>query len=115
MDTGLMVIVPRDLRALAATLNEALAGTAIDIVVDRRRGERRCAHQPVAVERRRNDRRAATRVVAYAYACPVVAVGPQPSADTPEDSPANWPSSSPALQGAGGEFPRAPGERGSDG
>jgi hypothetical protein len=115
MDTGLMVIVPPDLRARATTLNEALAGTAIHVVVDRRREERRCAYQPATAERRRDDRRAAARVVAYVYACPVVAVGPPPSAGTLGDAPASLPSSSPNFQGAGGWFHRAPGERGFDG
>jgi hypothetical protein len=75
MDLDLMVIVPRELPSRAASLTSALAGTAIQVVVDRRFGERRRAHQPPAVERRQADRRAPTRVVAYVYACPVVAVG----------------------------------------
>src|SRR5215471_5602100 len=75
MDPALMVIVPHHLPARAATLNEALAGTNIQVVMDRRHGERRRTHQPADVQRRQGDRRGAARVVAYVYACPVVAVG----------------------------------------
>jgi len=107
MDLNLMVIVPRDLPSRVATLNEALAGTAICVVVDRRQRERRRAHQAAAAERRHGDRRAATRVVAYVYACPVVAVGTPPTAGTPADSPASGPSSSAGLEGTGAQFHRA--------
>ena len=80
MDPALMVIVPHHLPARAATLNEALAGTNIRVVVDRRHGERRRAQQPATVQRRQQDRRTgAQRVVAYVYACPVIAVGPSSS------------------------------------
>jgi hypothetical protein len=75
MDLKLTVIVPRDLHSRAATLSKALAGTAIGVVVDRRQGERRRARQEIDVERRKADRRATPRIVAYAYSCPVVAVG----------------------------------------
>jgi hypothetical protein len=76
MDPGLMVIVPHHLPARAATLSEALSGTAIRVQIDRRRGERRRAQLPVEVQRRQRDRRSDTqRVVAYVYGCPVIAVG----------------------------------------
>src|SRR5262245_17140766 len=52
MDPDLMVIVPRDLPSRAAVLNEALAGTAIRVLVDRRHGDRRRARQGAAGERR---------------------------------------------------------------
>ena len=75
MDPALMVIVPRHLPARAATLNEALAGTNIQVVVDRRHGERRQVHQPAVVQRRQGgDRRSPARVVGYIYACPVISV-----------------------------------------
>jgi hypothetical protein len=86
MDPALMVIVPHHLPARAATLNEALAGTNIQVVIDRRHGERRRAQHPAGVQRRQGDRRGASRVVAYVYACPVVAVGPSPPA-SPDLSP----------------------------
>jgi hypothetical protein len=79
-DLDLMVIVPRDRPARAATLNEALAGTAIRVVVDRRQGERRATYQAASAERRHTDRRGETRVVAYVYACPVVTAGASGSA-----------------------------------
>ena len=75
MDSSLMVIVPPHLPARAATLSEALAGTTIRVQVDRRHGDRRQAQQPADVQRRQGDRRGTARVVAYVYACPVVAVG----------------------------------------
>lgn len=99
-DLDLMVIVPRDLPSRTASLNEALAGTHIRVVVDRRQGERRRACQVAAGERRHGDRRAATRVVAYVYACPVVAVGPPPIAGMPRDS---RPSSSARFEGTRAE------------
>ena len=74
-DPGLMVIVPHHLPARAATLNQALAGTNIQVVIDRRHGERRRVQQSPVVQRRQGDRRGTARVVAYVYACPVVAVG----------------------------------------
>src|SRR5262249_32325515 len=80
MDPGLLVIVPHHLPARAAMLNEALAGTSIRVIIDRRRGERRQSQQPVSVQRRQRDRRGATpRVVAFVYACPVIAVGTAPT------------------------------------
>jgi hypothetical protein len=81
MDSSLMVIVPPHLPARAATLSEALAGTTIRVQLDRRHGERRRAELPATVQRRQGDRRSDTqRVVAYVYACPVIAVGtPSPS------------------------------------
>ena len=73
---SLMVIVPHHLLARAATLSEALAGTTIRVQVDRRHGERRRAQLPTDAQRRQRDRRSDTqRVVAYVYACPVIAVG----------------------------------------
>ena len=80
MDPGLLVIVPHHLPVRAATLTEALAGSNIRVVIDRRRGERRRSQQPADVQRRQSDRRGAARVVAYVYACPVVAVE-NPSTD----------------------------------
>jgi hypothetical protein len=74
MDQALMVIVPHHLPARAAALTEALARTNIQVVVDRRHGERRRAHQPPDVQRRQGDRRRSARVVAYVYACPVISV-----------------------------------------
>ena len=89
MDPGLMVIVPHHLPARAATLSEALAGTNIQVVIDRRHGERRRVQQPPVVQRRRGERRGTARVVAYVYACPVVvAVGTPPRASGPPDVPA---------------------------
>jgi hypothetical protein len=83
MDSSLMVIVPPHLPARAATLSEALAGTTIRVQLDRRRGERRRAQLPAEVQRRRGDRRSDTqRVVAYVYACPVIAVGTPSSSGT---------------------------------
>jgi hypothetical protein len=87
----LMVIVPGDLPSRAGILGDALAGTAIRVVVDRRRGERRCAYQAAAGERRHAERRAETRTVAYVYACPVVAVW----APQRRGRPANFPASTP--------------------
>ena len=78
-DPGLMVIVPPSLPSRASTLSAALAGSDIQVLVDRRRGERRRARQTNGPERRQDDRRSAPRVVAYVYACPVVAVA-SPSA-----------------------------------
>ena len=80
MDQNLMVIVPRHLPSRLATLTETLAGTTIQVVADRRYGERRRSHQAAAADQRHGDRRAAPRVVAYVYACPVVAGGPSPTA-----------------------------------
>jgi hypothetical protein len=76
MDPGLMVIVPSHLPARAATLNAALADTNIQVVIDRRRGERRRVEESPVVQRRQGDRRGPARVVAYVYACPVIAVEP---------------------------------------
>jgi hypothetical protein len=80
-ELDLMVIVPPNLSSRADALNEALTGTRIRIVIDRRRGERRCAYQAVA-ERRRSDRRAETRVLGYVLACPVVTTVMRPLAST---------------------------------
>jgi hypothetical protein len=88
MDQNLMVIVPRNFPSRLATLTETLAGTAIRVVADRRQGERRRSHHAAATEQRHGDRRAAPpRVVAYVYACPVVAVGGPSTAGKPADGP----------------------------
>jgi hypothetical protein len=79
MDPSLVVIVPPDLPTRAAILREALAGTNIRVIVDQRRGERRQVQQPVLVQRRRRERRGPARVVAYVYACPVLAVETSPT------------------------------------
>ena len=89
----LMVIVPCDLPSQAGILGEALAGTAIRVVVDRRQGERRCTYQAAAGERRHAERRTETQTVAYVYACPVVAVWAPPRRGRPANSPASTPCS----------------------
>jgi hypothetical protein len=108
-DLDLLVIVPRDLPSRAAILNETLAGTAIRVVVDRRRGDRRHVHQSVAVERRHGDRRAAPRVVAWVYACPVVAVGTPRTTGTPAGPLATGSTPNP---GRAGTAPGSTGPRG---
>jgi len=88
-----MVIVPRHLPARAATLSEALVGTNIRVVIDRRHGERRRTQQTPAVQRRLGgDRRGPVRVVAYVYACPVIAVRLPESASMLARVPAGSPS-----------------------
>jgi hypothetical protein len=107
VQTDLMVIVPFDMPSRAATLRQALGGTDIRVLVDRRRNERRREErhpgsQAVSEERRRADRRAVMRPVAYVYACPVVAaIRTMPAADTTEDPPASRVSSSAGLDGPG--------------
>jgi len=107
VQTDLMVIVPFDMLSRAATLRQALGGTDIRVLMDRRRDERRreARHhgpQAVSAERRRADRRAAMRPVAYVYACPVVAaIRTMPAADTTDDPPASRASSSAGLEGPG--------------
>jgi hypothetical protein len=105
MDLNLMVIVPRYLPSRVATLKETLAGTAIRVVAERRQGERRRGCQAAAAEQRHGDRRAAPRVVAYVYACPVVAVGTPPTGGTPVGSPVSGPSPSPRLEDTGRPIP----------
>ena len=85
LDLDLMVIVPREFPSRTATLSEALAGTSIGVVVDRRQGERRQAYQAATGERRQSDRRVGTRVVGYVYSCPVVAVEAPSIAGRPPD------------------------------
>jgi hypothetical protein len=70
-----MVIVPRDLPGRTTTLSDALAGTTIRVLVDRRETERRRSPELAVPERRQHDRRTTPRIVAYVHACPVVAVG----------------------------------------
>ena len=83
-DLALLVIVPRDNPSRADALSRALAGTDIRVIVDRRRGERRSTYRAVPQERRHGDRRASARIVAYVYACPVVAVRPTPPPAPPD-------------------------------
>ena len=106
MDPGLMVIVPHHLPARAATLSEALAGTTIRVQVDRRHGERRRTQMPAEVQRRQQDRRSDNqRVVAYVYACPVIAVGPPSTGGMLTGVPAsNFASSGSGLAGSGVRF-----------
>ncbi|HXG05566.1 MAG TPA: hypothetical protein VNO23_19390 [Candidatus Binatia bacterium] len=53
----LVVVHPRE-RSLYEYLRHRLAPVKdVEVIVDRRRGERRCARQAVANERRRHDRR----------------------------------------------------------
>jgi hypothetical protein len=102
MDPSLMVIVPHHLPARAATLSEALAGTTIRVQLDRRHGERRRAQQPTDVQRRQHDRRSDTqRVVAYVYACPVIAVGTPSSGGSLASLPAHSFGAHPRLATAG--------------
>jgi hypothetical protein len=90
MDPALMVLVPHYLPARASTLTEALSGTAIHVVVDRRRRDRRKECQAPTVDRRQCDRRGEPRIVAYVYACPVIAVDPPSTSDpAPESRPGN--------------------------
>jgi hypothetical protein len=90
-DHDLMVIVPPNLLARAHSLNEALTGTRIRVVVDRRQGERRCSYEEAASERRLSDRRAETRILGYVLACPVVTTAPhsrpRPGVSLPESGP----------------------------
>jgi hypothetical protein len=80
LDRDLMVIVPRGHLERARILEATLRGTTIRVVIDRRLGERRRAHRAADGERRDRDRRATPRVVGYVYACPVVEIGPRPTA-----------------------------------
>lgn len=104
MDPALMVIVPSHLPTRAATLNEALADTNIQVVVDRRRGERRrveLSPESPVVQRRQGDRRGPARVVAYVYACPVVAVGTPSTGGMLGSPPAGSFGASPSLVNTG--------------
>jgi hypothetical protein len=102
MDPSLMVIVPHHLPARAATLSEALAGTTIRVQIDRRRGERRRAQLPATVQRRQSDRRSdMQRVVAYVYACPVIAVGTPSTSGTLSNLRASSFSAGSSLASAG--------------
>jgi hypothetical protein len=52
------IVIPRHRAYVADLLRKALeAREDVEIIVDRRHGERRTRHRPVAVERRRADRR----------------------------------------------------------
>jgi hypothetical protein len=97
MDPSLVALAPRALSSRAVALREALVGSTIRVVVDQRQGERRGANQPTTLERRHGDRRAPTRIVAYVYGCPVVAVGLPPAPTLRERSSG----CSPGLEGAG--------------
>jgi hypothetical protein len=75
----LIVVHPRE-RSLYEYLRARLASVGgVEVLVDRRRGERRCGRQPVAVDRRRTDRRRHRpdmSLLGYA----IVKVGPEASA-----------------------------------
>jgi len=107
-DLDLLVIVPRDLPSRLATLKATLAGTAIRVLADRRQGERRRSYQAVAAEQRHRDRRTTPRVVAWVYACPVVAVATSPTAGTP---PATGSTPNPGRQGTAPGFTGPRGHR----
>jgi hypothetical protein len=52
------IVVPRHRAYVADLLRKAFEGREdVEILVDRRQGERRMRHRPVALERRRADRR----------------------------------------------------------
>jgi len=52
------IVVPRSHAYLADLLAKAFEGRGdVEVIVDRRRGDRRMQQQPVTVERRRADRR----------------------------------------------------------
>lgn len=53
----LLVIVAREELARYASLKRIFASESADVLLDRRRGERRRRESPTALERRRGDRR----------------------------------------------------------
>jgi hypothetical protein len=66
-----MLIVETRQRGLHRALREALAGTAFEVLYERRVGQRRrTAAGPAAAERRRIDRRR-SRATAFVYEAPV--------------------------------------------
>jgi len=58
---ALLVIVRRENLARYEQFNRGLAGQRLEVIIDRRRGERRQRQDPRAAERRRGDRRAQIR------------------------------------------------------
>ncbi len=57
-DAKITIVVPRSHAYLADLLARAFEGREdIEVVVDRRRGDRRAQQRPVSVDRRRKDRR----------------------------------------------------------
>jgi hypothetical protein len=103
-DRDLMVIVPRGHLERARILEATLRGTTIRVVIDRRLGERRREYRAADAERRDRDRRATTRVVGYVYACPVVEIGPRPTAVRGMEHPARELRGSARRMGAEPEF-----------
>ena len=57
MDDRVLVIVEREDLARYASLKRVFASESADVILDRRRGERRGRPSPPSVERRRGDRR----------------------------------------------------------
>ena len=75
----LLIVVPPRLPARVDYFTGMLAGSGIDIIVDRRHAVRRRSPGALTNDRRRRDRRGHHHLVGYLYGCSIVRVG-QPTA-----------------------------------
>jgi hypothetical protein len=73
-----LVLVPDSLPGRLAFLDEMLAGTAVRVLQDRRRRDRRDRRAVVSEERRRGERRRPARPVGYVYGCAILALDAPP-------------------------------------
>lgn len=70
----LLVVVPSGLSSRMGYFADVLAGSEIEVIVDRRRAARRGGSTPRVEERRRGDRRGPPRLLGHAYGCRIVRV-----------------------------------------
>ncbi len=75
----LLIVVPPRLPSRVDYLAGMLAGSGIDVIVDRRQAVRRQSPGALVDDRRRRDRRGHTHLFGYLYGCSIVRVG-QPTA-----------------------------------
>jgi hypothetical protein len=71
----LLVVVPRGLSSRVGYFEGCLAGSGIEIVLDRRRTERRRGGPTRDQDRRGRDRRDDGRLFGYVYGCRIVRAG----------------------------------------
>jgi hypothetical protein len=74
-----LVLVPDSLPGRFAFLDEMFAGTAVDVLRDRRRRDRRDRPGVVTEERRRGDRRRPAHPVGYVFGCAILALEAPPA------------------------------------
>ena len=76
----LLIVVPPHLPSRVGYFTGMLAGSGIDIIVDRRHAVRRRSPGALTNDRRRGDRRGHHHLFGYLYGCSIVQVGhPTPS------------------------------------